>query len=91
MIRISNDEKRDHSTPFITASLSVGQISLFACKDSFSLLMGVIRDISTEWTAISYEAKKKTFATDPIESQQYSADSGKERPETSGDVLSSCA
>jgi hypothetical protein len=93
-LAVSNDTTRDQSDPAITISSSIGQVSLLACKDSFSLLMGVIGDVMTESMALNDEAlevlrSKPIVCNTPTLGKQKQGDVEKEQESgTFGDVFS---
>ncbi|KAL7574972.1 hypothetical protein ACA910_010791 [Epithemia clementina (nom. ined.)] len=55
VLNLNNSNPREPSHPRLHAGLTIGQISLFACKDSFTVLMNVIGEFCAEACAMDEE------------------------------------
>lgn len=53
IIAVSNAKPRNAADPSVCATLTIGQVCMFACKDSFARFTSTIGELSAEMTAIT--------------------------------------
>lgn len=52
VLSLSHKTPRNPTDASMNMSLSVGELAIYCCKDSFSIFLGTIRDLSSEMSAI---------------------------------------
>lgn len=56
VVALSNVKPKSPSDPYVRASLTFGELSIFACKDSFVHFLNTIGDLTMELTALDDDA-----------------------------------